>query len=133
MRDLRDGLPHRRQCFRSSQAAFRFSSFRYVNKRHNLSLLAINLERRRVNVKTLIGTVWRVLVTDPASAILRALYARGGRGLQHLHSIGRREFIMNRVADFGFGEDLEESSVGAAYAVMRVNGCDSRAHAFEHL
>src|SRR6266581_925018 len=65
VRQLRRRRAYRGECFGATQGTFHFVGFGDVNQRQNLSVLALDFQRRRINIKRARGPV-RVEVPTPS-------------------------------------------------------------------
>src|SRR2546421_305290 len=132
VRDLRCRLTDRRQGLAAPQLLLGLRGLRHVNEREELPLLALDFERRRVNVEGALASAVAAGQTEATSVGSTRDARRGGRG-QKLQPFGRSELVVDGDAEFRAGEGLEEGRVGRAYAVEAVNGGDGARQPFERV
>src|ERR1043166_1894816 len=97
VRDRGRRAPDRRQRLLTPQVLLGLSRLRHVNEREELAGLALDLQRRRVNVE---GALARVPFDRHAEApaVDRLFDARRGRGDEELEAVGRGELAVDLLA-----------------------------------
>src|SRR5438046_1906948 len=81
---LRGRRAYRGQRFGTTQGTLRFGCFGDINQSQNLSVLAFDFQRRRINIKRARGPV---RVEIPTTSIGGGLDVRSSRGFQELGSL----------------------------------------------